>query len=165
MPRSNRRVTYHRGADCASCDIFCASLKRQGVAGTSGTYTFNVPDAKQPQEKIQKLKGNNYSLHFTPRRELLAFGDLCGLAEPTEGCRVDWSNMEVGFFSRSEAVGVVRTAMVSAENLQLTLKTGLNQEEQALTKNTCAPKDDQKPGYERHQRKCLVHSHQEHNAL
>uniref|UniRef100_A0A667XGW8 AP-3 complex subunit beta n=1 Tax=Myripristis murdjan TaxID=586833 RepID=A0A667XGW8_9TELE len=42
--------------------------------------------------------------------------------------------MDGGFSSlRLEAVGAVRTALVSAENLQLTLKTELSQEEQALT--------------------------------
>ncbi|KAK7895904.1 hypothetical protein WMY93_021229 [Mugilogobius chulae] len=56
--------------------------------------------------------------------------------------------MEAGFFSRSEAVGVVKIALTSAENLQLTLRTELSQEEQALTQNTCGPKDDQKPGNE-----------------
>lgn len=55
--------------------------------------------------------------------------------------------MEVGFFSRLEAVGVVRTALVSAENLQFTLRTELSQEEQALTKNNSSSKDSQKPGY------------------
>ncbi|KAM6986521.1 AP-3 complex subunit beta-1 [Aplochiton taeniatus] len=39
---------------------------------------------------------------------------------------------------RSGAAGAVRTAMVSAENLQLTLKTRLSQEEQALTRTTTA---------------------------
>lgn len=33
----------------------------------------------------------------------------------------------------TEAVGAMRTALVSAENLQLSLKTKLTQEEQALT--------------------------------
>ncbi|KAM9518230.1 AP-3 complex subunit beta-1 isoform 2-T2 [Salvelinus alpinus] len=37
---------------------------------------------------------------------------------------------------RSEAAGAVRTALVSAENLQLTLKTELSQEEQHLTPHT-----------------------------
>ncbi|CAB1318710.1 unnamed protein product [Coregonus sp. 'balchen'] len=37
---------------------------------------------------------------------------------------------------RSEAVGAVRTALVSAENLQLTLKTELSQEEQHLKPHT-----------------------------
>lgn len=35
-------------------------------------------------------------------------------------------------FIRTEAVGAMKTALVSAENLQLSLKTKLTQEEQAL---------------------------------
>jgi len=42
--------------------------------------------------------------------------------------------MDGGFSTlRSEAAGAVRTALVSAEHLQLTLTTGLSQEEQGLT--------------------------------
>uniref|UniRef100_A0A3Q1FAB1 AP-3 complex subunit beta n=1 Tax=Acanthochromis polyacanthus TaxID=80966 RepID=A0A3Q1FAB1_9TELE len=57
--------------------------------------------------------------------------------------------MDVGFSSlRSEAVGAVRTAMVSAENLQLTLKPELSQEEQALTHTRSNPKEAHKAGNE-----------------
>uniref|UniRef100_A0AAQ6AL62 AP-3 complex subunit beta n=1 Tax=Amphiprion ocellaris TaxID=80972 RepID=A0AAQ6AL62_AMPOC len=57
--------------------------------------------------------------------------------------------MDVGFSSlRSEAVGAVRTAMVSAENLQLTLKAELSQEEQALTHIRSNPKEAHKAGNE-----------------
>lgn len=56
--------------------------------------------------------------------------------------------MDVGLSSlRSEAVGAMRTALVSAENLQLTLKTELSQEEQALTHNKSSPKETHKAGY------------------
>lgn len=49
--------------------------------------------------------------------------------------------MDVGLSSvRVEAAGAVRTALVSAENLHLSLKTGLSLEEQALTRAT-SPKD------------------------
>uniref|UniRef100_A0A674D2B9 AP-3 complex subunit beta n=1 Tax=Salmo trutta TaxID=8032 RepID=A0A674D2B9_SALTR len=43
---------------------------------------------------------------------------------------------------RSEAAGAVRTALVSAENLQLTLKTELSQEEQHLTPHTNGGPDE-----------------------
>ncbi|XP_078126948.1 AP-3 complex subunit beta-1 isoform X1 [Sander vitreus] len=57
--------------------------------------------------------------------------------------------MDVGFSSlRSEAVGAMRTALVSAENLQLTLKTELSQEEQALTHTKSSPKETHKAGNE-----------------
>ncbi|XP_071322061.1 AP-3 complex subunit beta-1 isoform X1 [Trachinotus anak] len=56
--------------------------------------------------------------------------------------------MDVGFSLRSEAVGAMRTALVSAENLQLTLKTELSQEEQALTHTSCSPKETHKAGNE-----------------
>nr|XP_033502925.1 AP-3 complex subunit beta-1 isoform X1 [Epinephelus lanceolatus] len=57
--------------------------------------------------------------------------------------------MDGGFSSlRSEAVGAMRTALVSAENLQLTLKTELSQEEQALTHTKSSPKETQKAGNE-----------------
>lgn len=55
--------------------------------------------------------------------------------------------MDVGFSLRSEAVGAMRTALVSAENLQLTLKTELSQEEQALTHSNSSPKETHKAGY------------------
>ncbi len=56
--------------------------------------------------------------------------------------------MDVGLASlRSEAVGAMRTALVSAENLQLSLKTELSQEEQALTHTKSSPKDTHKAGY------------------
>lgn len=56
--------------------------------------------------------------------------------------------MDVGLSSlRSEAVGAMRTVLVSAENLQLTLKTELSQEEQALTHTKSSPKETHKAGY------------------
>lgn len=56
--------------------------------------------------------------------------------------------MDAGLSSlRSEAVGAMRTALVSAENLQLTLKTELSQEEQALTNAKISPKETHKAGY------------------
>lgn len=55
--------------------------------------------------------------------------------------------MDVGFTLRSEAVGAMRAALVSAENLQLTLKTELSQEEQALTQSKSSPKETHKAGY------------------
>lgn len=52
---------------------------------------------------------------------------------------------------RSDAVGAVRTALVSAENLQLTLKSELSQEEQALThthaNGSGSPEETQHTGY------------------
>ncbi|XP_042364980.1 AP-3 complex subunit beta-1 [Plectropomus leopardus] len=57
--------------------------------------------------------------------------------------------MDVGFSSlRLEAVGAMRTALVSAENLQLSLKTELSQEEQALTHSKSSPKEAHKAGNE-----------------
>ncbi|XP_036972739.1 AP-3 complex subunit beta-1 isoform X1 [Acanthopagrus latus] len=57
--------------------------------------------------------------------------------------------MDVGLSSlRSEAVGAMRTALVSAENLQLSLKTELSQEEQALTLTKSSPKETHKDGNE-----------------
>ncbi|XP_070780204.1 AP-3 complex subunit beta-1 [Enoplosus armatus] len=57
--------------------------------------------------------------------------------------------MDVGLSSlRSEAVGAMRTALVSAENLQLTLKAELSQEEQALTHIKSSPKETHKAGNE-----------------
>ncbi|XP_069020977.1 AP-3 complex subunit beta-1 isoform X1 [Embiotoca jacksoni] len=58
--------------------------------------------------------------------------------------------MDVGFSSlRSEAVGAMRTVLVSAENLQLTLKPELSLEEQALTRScTTSPKDTHTHGNE-----------------
>ncbi|TKS84899.1 AP-3 complex subunit beta-1 [Collichthys lucidus] len=57
--------------------------------------------------------------------------------------------MDAGLSSlRSEALGAVRTALVSAENLQLTLKTELSQEEQALTNAKRSPKEAHKAGNE-----------------
>ncbi|XP_031715784.1 AP-3 complex subunit beta-1 isoform X1 [Anarrhichthys ocellatus] len=56
--------------------------------------------------------------------------------------------MDVGFCLRSEAVGAMRTALMSAENLQLTLKTELSQEEQALTHTKRSPKETLKAGNE-----------------
>lgn len=56
--------------------------------------------------------------------------------------------MDVGLSSfRMEAMGAMRTALVSAENLQLSLKTELSQEEQALTHTKCSPKETHKAGY------------------
>lgn len=55
--------------------------------------------------------------------------------------------MDVGFTLRSEAVGAMRSALVSAENLQLTLRTELSQEEQALTQTKSSPKETNKAGY------------------
>lgn len=48
---------------------------------------------------------------------------------------------------RSEAVKAMRTAFVSAESLQLTLKPELSQEEQALTHTTGKPKEGHTDGY------------------
>ena len=48
---------------------------------------------------------------------------------------------------RSEAVGAMRTALVSAESLQLSLKTELSQEEQALTLSKSSPQEAHKAGY------------------
>ncbi|XP_034402264.1 AP-3 complex subunit beta-1 isoform X1 [Cyclopterus lumpus] len=56
--------------------------------------------------------------------------------------------MDVGFSVRSEAVGAMRTALNSAENLQLTLKTGLSQEEKALTHAERSPEETRKAGNE-----------------
>lgn len=56
--------------------------------------------------------------------------------------------MDVGLSSlRSEAVGAMRTALVSAENLQLSLKSELSQEEQALTLTKSSPQETHKDGY------------------
>lgn len=56
--------------------------------------------------------------------------------------------MDAGFSSlRSEAAGAMRTVLVSAENLQLTLKPELSQEEQSLTHTNSSPKDSHKAGY------------------
>lgn len=58
------------------------------------------------------------------------------------------AGMDVGLSSlRSEAVGAMRTALVSAESLQLTLKTELSQEEQALTLTNSSLKESHKAGY------------------
>lgn len=65
--------------------------------------------------------------------------------------------MDAGLSSlRSEALGAVRTALVSAENLQLTLKTELSQEEQALTNAKRSPKESHKAGY------CSKITHKQH---
>ncbi|XP_030291984.1 AP-3 complex subunit beta-1 isoform X1 [Sparus aurata] len=57
--------------------------------------------------------------------------------------------MDVGLSSlRSEAVGAMRTALVSAENLQLSLKSELSQEEQALTLTKSSPQETHKDGNE-----------------
>ncbi|XP_070706571.1 AP-3 complex subunit beta-1 isoform X1 [Pempheris klunzingeri] len=57
--------------------------------------------------------------------------------------------MDVGLSSlRSEAAGAMRTALVSAEYLQLTLKTELSQEEQALTHTKSNPRETHKAGNE-----------------
>ncbi|KAI3362101.1 hypothetical protein L3Q82_012426 [Scortum barcoo] len=58
------------------------------------------------------------------------------------------AGMDVGFTLRSEAVGAMRSALVSAENLQLTLRTELSQEEQALTRTKSSPKETNKAGNE-----------------
>ena len=58
--------------------------------------------------------------------------------------------MDGGFSTlRSEAAGAVRTALVSAEHLQLTLTSGLSQEEQGLTHATTngGPEDAHDIGY------------------
>lgn len=56
--------------------------------------------------------------------------------------------MDVGLSSfRMEAVGAMRTALVSAENLQLSLKSELSQEEQALTHTKSSPKETHRAGY------------------
>lgn len=56
--------------------------------------------------------------------------------------------MNSGFSSlRSEAAGAMRTVLVSAESLQLTLKPELTQEEQALTHAGGKPKEKLKAGY------------------
>lgn len=52
---------------------------------------------------------------------------------------------------RSDAVGAMRSALVSAENLQLTLKTDLNSEERALTnKHSCGSQEKLNKGYEKY---------------
>ncbi|XP_062414758.1 LOW QUALITY PROTEIN: AP-3 complex subunit beta-1 [Pungitius pungitius] len=56
--------------------------------------------------------------------------------------------MDVGFCLRSEAAGAMRTAMMSAENLQLTLKTEPSQEERALTRTKRGPEETHKDGNE-----------------
>ncbi|KAM6903069.1 AP-3 complex subunit beta-1 [Xenentodon cancila] len=57
--------------------------------------------------------------------------------------------MDGGFASlRTEAVGAMKTVLVSAENLQLTLKPEPSQEEQALTHSNSRPKDTLKTGNE-----------------
>ncbi|KAM6976165.1 AP-3 complex subunit beta-1 isoform 2-T2 [Tautogolabrus adspersus] len=57
--------------------------------------------------------------------------------------------MDAGLSSlRSDAVGAMRTALVSAENLQLSLRTGLSQEEQALTQTKRSPKEIHESGNE-----------------
>lgn len=49
--------------------------------------------------------------------------------------------MDVGLsYNHMGTAGTVRTALVSAENLHLSLKSGLSLEEQALT-HTWSPKD------------------------
>lgn len=61
---------------------------------------------------------------------------------------MDCSGMDAGFSSlRSEAAGAMRTVLVSAENLQFTLKPELSQEEQSLTHTNSSPKDSHKAGY------------------
>lgn len=49
-------------------------------------------------------------------------------------------------FPYVQAAGAVRTALVSAENLHLSLKSGLSLEEQALT-HTRSPKDTRHTRY------------------
>lgn len=61
------------------------------------------------------------------------------------------SKMNGGLGSlRLEATGALRTALVSAENLQLTLKSDVSSEEQALTNNHSSG-NGEKPnrGYEK----------------
>lgn len=56
--------------------------------------------------------------------------------------------MDVGLSSlRTEAVGAMRTALVSAENLQLSLRSELSQEERALTHTKSSPKETHRAGY------------------
>nr|XP_040052895.1 AP-3 complex subunit beta-1 isoform X2 [Gasterosteus aculeatus aculeatus] len=56
--------------------------------------------------------------------------------------------MDVGFCLRSEAAGAMRTALMSAENLQLTLKAEPSQEERALTHTKRGPEETHKAGNE-----------------
>lgn len=57
------------------------------------------------------------------------------------------AGMDVSMSSvRLETVGAVKAALVSAENLHLSLKSGLSQEEQALT-HTRSPKDTHSTRY------------------
>ncbi|MED6287502.1 AP-3 complex subunit beta-1, partial [Characodon lateralis] len=57
--------------------------------------------------------------------------------------------MNGGFSSfRSDVAGAMRTVLVSAESLQLTLKPELTQEEQALTQTSSKPKEAHKAGNE-----------------
>lgn len=55
--------------------------------------------------------------------------------------------MDVGFSLRLDAEGAMRTAVVSAERLQLSLKSELSQEEQALTKSNGSLKETREVGY------------------
>lgn len=56
--------------------------------------------------------------------------------------------MNGGFSSlRSEVAGAVKTVLVSAESLQLSLKPEFTQEEQALTQTSGKPKETHKSGY------------------
>lgn len=56
--------------------------------------------------------------------------------------------MDAGLsYLRSEAAEAVRTALVSAENLQLSLAAGLRQEEQALTNGKNGPEEAQGARY------------------
>lgn len=53
--------------------------------------------------------------------------------------------MDAGLsYLRSEAAEAVKTALVSAENLQLSLAAGLRQEEQALTDSKSGPEESHK---------------------
>lgn len=64
------------------------------------------------------------------------------------GLRWEKAGMDGSISSlRVEAVGAMRTALVSAENLQLSLKSQLTQEEQALTHISSSPKETHKAGY------------------
>lgn len=58
------------------------------------------------------------------------------------------AGMDAGLsYLRSEAAEAVRTALVSAENLQLTLAAGLRQEEQALTDSKSGPEEAHRARY------------------
>lgn len=68
--------------------------------------------------------------------------------------------MDAGLsYLRSEAAGAVRTALVSAENLQLSLVAGLRQEEQALTVSKGGPEEAHRARYCKISHSTLVRVH------